>query len=466
MVRILGYYIAKGFLILGVFEALIFAGSVYFSLYLHDRIGLPEEVLVNQSLPDTATAFAIIMFVSVISLGLYQRGALASASGFVVRLGISFIIGGTAMAVLLFVFPSHFLSGRGLLALNLLISFPCILIARSLFVRFTSDDTRKRRVLVLGAGINADRIEEVFIKDPSLGFVVIGYIPLQDKVTLIDEHRQIVKDQSLLEIAERTDVDEIVIAVDDRRKRLPVDDLLQCKMSNFEVLDLLTFFEKELSVIKIDLLYPSWILTARGYNRGAMSRYVKRVFDILVSLILLAISSPLMIMVSIASLIESRGRDPILYSQIRTGLNGAPFSVLKFRSMRTDAEADGVARWATKNDSRITSLGAFIRKTRLDELPQFFNVLRGDMSLVGPRPERPSFVEELEKDIPYYAERHWAKPGLTGWAQLLYPYAATKEDTKRKLEYDLYYVKNSGTVLDLMVVFQTIEVVLLGKGAH
>jgi lipopolysaccharide/colanic/teichoic acid biosynthesis glycosyltransferase len=173
-----------------------------------------------------------------------------------------------------------------------------------------------------------------------------------------------------------------------------------------------------------------------------------------------------MVMVSIASLIESRFRDPILYSQIRTGLNGKPFSVLKFRSMRTDAEADGVARWATKNDSRITALGVFIRKTRLDELPQFFNVLRGDMSLVGPRPERPSFVEELEKDIPYYAERHWAKPGLTGWAQLLYPYAATKEDTKRKLEYDLYYVKNSGTVLDLMVVLQTIEVVLLGKGAH
>jgi sugar transferase (PEP-CTERM system associated) len=466
MVRILGCYIAKGFLILGLFEVLIFAGSVHISFQLREYTGVPEKLLSDVALTNSSVAFAVIMFVSVISLGLYQRGALTSASGFIVRLGISFIIGGTAMAAVLFVFPSYFLSGRGLLALNLLISFPSILIARMLFVRFTSDDTRKRRVLVLGAGINADRIEEVFVKDPSLGFVVIGYIPLQDKVTLIDEHRQIVKDQSLLKIAERTDVDEIVIAVDDRRKRLPVDDLLQCKMSNFEVLDLLTFFEKELSVIKIDLLYPSWILNARGYARGAMSRYVKRVFDIFVSLILLAISAPLMVMVSIASLIESRGRDPILYSQIRTGLNGAPFSVLKFRSMRTNAEADGVARWATKNDSRITPLGTFIRKTRLDELPQFFNVLRGDMSLVGPRPERPSFVAELEKDIPYYSERHWAKPGLTGWAQLLYPYAATKEDTKRKLEYDLYYVKNSGTVLDLMVVLQTIEVVLLGKGAH
>ncbi|MCF6283159.1 MAG: TIGR03013 family PEP-CTERM/XrtA system glycosyltransferase [Candidatus Polarisedimenticolaceae bacterium] len=466
MVRILGYYIAKGFLILGFVEVLIFVTSVYISRYLGDHFGMPEVLLNDSLLLNTAFAFAVIMFVSVISLGLYQRGALASASGFIVRLGISFAIGGTAMAVLLFVFPNAFTSGRGLLALCLLISFPGVLTARALFVRFTSDDTRKRRVLVLGAGVNADRIEEVFAKDPSLGFVVVGYIPLQDKVTLIDEHRQIVKDQSLLEIAQRTDVDEIVIAVDDRRRRLPVDDLLQCKMSNFEVLDLLTFFEKELSIIKIDLLYPSWILNARGYNRSAVSRYVKRVFDILMSLILLVLCSPFMVMVSIASLIESRGKDPILYSQIRTGLYGAPFRVLKFRSMRTDAEADGVARWATKNDNRITPLGVLIRKTRLDELPQFFNVLRGDMSLVGPRPERPSFVEELEKDIPYYAERHWAKPGLTGWAQLLYPYAATKEDTKRKLEYDLYYVKNSGTVLDLMVIMQTIEVVLLGKGAH
>ena len=466
MVRILGYYIAKGFFVLGTIEALLFAAAYYFSLQLRHNFKPPEELLSSATFTNTSTAFAVILFISVISLGLYQRGALANAAGFVVRLSISFIFGGTAMMVLLFLFPQSFIPDRGLLAYSLLISFPCILVARSLFIRLTADDTRKRRVLVLGAGINADRIEEALSKDISLGFVVVGYVPLQDKVTLIDDHRQIVMDQSLFEIAVRTDIDEIVIAVDDRRRRLPVDDLLQCKMSGFEVLDLLTFFEKELAVIKIDLLYPSWILDAAGYDRSASSRILKRLFDIIVSLILLAISSPFMLLVAIASLIESRCKDPILYSQIRTGLNGKPFKVMKFRSMRTDAESDGVARWATKNDSRITPLGALIRKTRLDELPQFFNVLQGDMSLVGPRPERPEFVEQLEKDIPYYSERHWAKPGLTGWAQLLYPYAATKEDTKRKLEYDLYYVKNSGTILDLVVVLQTIEVVLLGKGAH
>ena len=197
-----------------------------------------------------------------------------------------------------------------------------------------------------------------------------------------------------------------------------------------------------------------------------LSVYLKRLFDISVSLVILIVASPFMLLVTLASLIESRGRDPVLYSQVRVGKNGKPFRVHKFRSMRTDAESDGVARWATKNDARVTFLGKFIRKTRLDELPQLFNVLKGEMSLVGPRPERPEFVAQLSRDIPYYAERHWVKPGLTGWAQMLYPYAATEEDTKRKLEYDLYYVKNGGTMLDAIILLQTIEVVLLGKGAQ
>lgn len=466
MVRILGYYIAKGFLILGVIDVLVFAASVYLGLQLQYGFEVPGEYLEGDLLANSMIAFASVMSISTVSMGLYQRGSMASAAGFIVRLGISFAFGCTAMAVLLFLFPDDFIAARGILALSLLIAFPGVLTARSLFIRLASDDTQKRRVLVLGAGINADGIEEIFLNDPTLGFVVVGYVPLKDKVTLIEEHRQIVKDQTLFEIAQRTDVDEIVIAVDDRRERLPVDDLLDCKMSGYEVLDLLTFFEKELSVIKIDLLYPSWILTASGFQNSAMSKFLKRQFDLIVSLFLLAVSSPLMILVTIASLIESGFRDPVFYSQVRVGLNGKPFKVLKFRSMRTDAESDGIARWATKNDSRITMLGTFIRKSRLDELPQFINILKGEMSLVGPRPERPEFVAQLVKDIPYYAERHWVKPGLTGWAQLFYPYAATKEDTKRKLEYDLYYVKNRDTVLDLVVLLQSVGVVLLGKGAR
>jgi sugar transferase (PEP-CTERM system associated) len=282
----------------------------------------------------------------------------------------------------------------------------------------------------------------------------------------VDENRQIIKDQPLLSIANRFAADEIVIAVDDRRKQLPIDELLECKIKGIKVLDLLTFFEKELSIINIELLYPSWMLFSSGFHRKLLSAYAKRIFDLSVSLVILLVASPFMLLVTLASLIESRGKDPILYSQVRVGKNGMPFRVHKFRSMRTDAEADGVARWAQKNDARVTPLGRFIRKTRLDELPQLFNVLKGEMSLVGPRPERPEFVAQLSRDIPYYAERHWVKPGLTGWAQMLYPYAATEEDTKRKLEYDLYYVKNGGTMLDAIILLQTIEVVLLGKGAQ
>jgi sugar transferase (PEP-CTERM system associated) len=341
-----------------------------------------------------------------------------------------------------------------------------ILISRTLFIRIISDNTLKRRVLVLGTGINADRIEHYYASIKEAGFLVVGYVPLGDSVNLVDENRQIFKDQSLLTIANRMAVDEIVIAVDDRRKKMPIEELLECKINGVQVLDLLTFFEKEMSIINIDLLYPSWMLFSSGFRQKLVSVYFKRTFDVTVSLVILLIASPFMLLVTIASLIESRGRDPILYSQVRVGKRGKPFRVYKFRSMRTDAEADGVARWATKNDTRVTPLGRFIRKTRLDELPQLFNVLKGDMSLVGPRPERPEFVEQLSRDIPYYAERHWVKPGLTGWAQMLYPYAATEEDTKRKLEYDLYYVKNGSTMLDTIILLQTIEVVLLGKGAQ
>jgi sugar transferase (PEP-CTERM system associated) len=283
---------------------------------------------------------------------------------------------------------------------------------------------------------------------------------------LIDESRQVVKDQTLLEISNRLAVDEIVVAVDDRRKKLPNHELLECKIKGIQILDLLTFFEKELSIINIDLLYPSWMLYTDGYRQKALNRTIKKTFDMTVGILIFIFAAPLMLLVALASLIESTGRDPILYSQVRVGKNGKLFKVYKFRSMRTDAEADGVARWASKNDARITKLGGFLRKTRLDELPQIYNILNGDMSLVGPRPERPEFVLQLSNDIPYYLQRHWVKPGLTGWAQLLYPYGASEEDAKRKLEYDLYYVKNASTMLDFIILLQTIEVVLLGKGAQ
>ncbi|MEW8086837.1 MAG: TIGR03013 family XrtA/PEP-CTERM system glycosyltransferase [Candidatus Thiodiazotropha endolucinida] len=466
MIKLFGIYISKAVVLLGVIETLIFFLSMLGAIYLRHKYSTSPIPVDDEMLKNLPALFAVIMFSSLTALGLYQKGSMASSSGFLLRLILGFLVGGLAMASLFFTLQLFPLSERSLLTHGLIISILGILVARTLFVRVTSDKTLKRRVLVLGVGINADRIEESVKAKDTVGIVVVGYVNLGDRIELIDEERQVVKDQTLLEISNRLAVDEIVVAVDDRRKKLPNHELLECKIKGIQILDLLTFFEKELSIINIDLLYPSWMLYTDGYRQRALNRTIKKSFDMIVGIVIFIVSAPVMVLVMLASLIESGGRDPILYSQVRVGKNGKLFKVYKFRSMRTDAEADGVARWASKNDTRITKLGGFLRKTRLDELPQIFNILNGDMSLVGPRPERPEFVLQLSNDIPYYLQRHWVKPGLTGWAQLLYPYGASEEDAKRKLEYDLYYVKNASTMLDFIILLQTIEVVLLGKGAQ
>ncbi|MBT3093064.1 MAG: TIGR03013 family PEP-CTERM/XrtA system glycosyltransferase [Candidatus Thiodiazotropha endolucinida] len=466
MIKLFGIYISKAVVLLGVIETLIFFLSMLGAIYLRHKYSTSPIPVDDEMLKNLPAFFAVIMFSSLTALGLYQKGSMASSSGFLLRLILGFLVGGLAMASLFFTLQLFPISERSLLTHGLIISILGILVARTLFVRVTSDKTLKRRVLVLGVGINADRIEESVKAKDTVGIVVVGYVNLGDRIELIDEERQVVKDQTLLEISNRLAVDEIVVAVDDRRKKLPNHELLECKIKGIQILDLLTFFEKELSIINIDLLYPSWMLYTDGYRQRALNRTIKKSFDMIVGIVIFIVSAPVMVLVTLASLIESGGRDPILYSQVRVGKNGKLFKVYKFRSMRTDAEADGVARWASKNDTRITKLGGFLRKTRLDELPQIFNILNGDMSLVGPRPERPEFVLQLSNDIPYYLQRHWVKPGLTGWAQLLYPYGASEEDAKRKLEYDLYYVKNASTMLDFIILLQTIEVVLLGKGAQ
>ena len=466
MIRIFGHYVSRLYLLLGAMELGIFYLSLLGGFWLRSRMwgGGVHLLSQNPELYGSATLYALIMSFTMISMGLYQRGV--DGAALLVRLAVSFFLATMAMSLVFYLVPTLFL-GRGVYGLAMLLSLLGILLLRVSFFRIVGDESRKHRVLVLGTGINAARIAQLEETEPErIGFRVAKYVRLEESSNLIPDDQQVELSGSLLEMAAGFAVNEIVIAVDDRRKGLPVDDILDCKMSGIQIMDMLTFFEKETSRVNIDLLHPSWIYFSPGFHQSVLSQNGKRALDILVSLLMIVAFSPLFVLVTVASLVESRGRHPVLYHQVRVGRGGRHFQVHKFRSMRPDAESDGVARWAAANDNRVTRLGAFLRKTRLDELPQLFNVLRGDMSLVGPRPERPEFVLDLEKTIPYYRERHRMQPGLTGWAQLRYQYGSTVEDSKEKLQYDLYYVKNANLFLDLIILLETVEVVLMGKGAR
>jgi sugar transferase (PEP-CTERM system associated) len=465
MIKLFGYFISKSFLLLALLEIFTFAASILFVDFYSRHFGgeAAEAGLPDLSYP--ISLYISVMWASMFALGLYQRGVLERASGFLIRLLIAFFIGGLLVSLLGYLFALHSLTLLEL-TLALLFSFAVVLILRSAFVRLTKADSRKRRVIVLGTGINADRIEMLQSDDPNQGFVVVGYVDLGDSVSLIDDNRQIPRDQHLYSIVDRMAVDEIVIAVDDRRKGLPVNELIDCKMKGVEILDLLSFYEKEENVIKIDQLHPSWIFFSSGFYHSLMMRNFKRLTDLFASLSLLILFAPIMLLIFIISYLSSLGRDPVLYRQVRVGRNGRLFTIYKFRSMKVNAESGIGPQWAAINDSRITRLGSFLRKTRLDELPQLFNVLKGEMSLVGPRPERPEFVRALSQQLPYYNERHRLQPGITGWAQLMHHYASDETDNRKKLEYDLYYVKNSGPFLDLIILIETVEVVLLAKGAR
>jgi sugar transferase (PEP-CTERM system associated) len=262
------------------------------------------------------------------------------------------------------------------------------------------------------------------------------------------------------------EVDEIVMAMDDRRQQFPLKELLDCRLKGIDVVELASFLERETGKVYLDILIPSWMIFGDGFRRDFIRRYSERAFDIAASLVLLMLTLPVMLLTMLAIKLEEGVRAPLLYGQPRVGCGGKVFRVMKFRSMRTNAESDGRARWAKANDDRVTRVGRFIRKVRIDELPQLFNVLGGQMSFVGPRPERPEFVGQLSESIPYYDIRHAVKPGITGWAQLCYPYGASEQDALEKLQYDLYYVKNHSLVVDVLILLQTVEVILFNKGAR
>jgi sugar transferase (PEP-CTERM system associated) len=339
-------------------------------------------------------------------------------------------------------------------------------VVRRLYATHWGSQPRVRaRVLVFGTGTAAQIVGNTLkASDPNLE--IVGYFPgPNEREPAVPAGEILSASKSLTHTARDLNVDEIVVALTERRAgSMPLRELLDCKLIGVKVFDLATHFEKRLGQIRLDFVNAGWLIFGDGFNQGSVRTGVKRVFDIVFSIVLLLLAAPVMLITALCIKLDSRG--PVFYRQERVGANSQNFMVIKFRSMRTDAEKDGTPRWASAQDDRITRVGALIRRLRIDELPQLFNVLKGEMSLVGPRPERPFFVEQLTQEIPYYAVRHSVKPGVTGWAQVRYQYGSTVEDSMQKLQYDLYYVKNHTLFLDLVILFETVGVVLTGKGAR
>jgi sugar transferase (PEP-CTERM system associated) len=318
-------------------------------------------------------------------------------------------------------------------------------------------------VVILGAGARAARVGRLSVQESS-NFVIVGYVAMNDGPEEVIGAVNRADIESLPAYLVKLGASEVVLALEERRNALPLEDLLRAKTTGVRVHEFASFIERESGRVDLRSLNPSWLIFSDGFSGGRrVSAVAKRLFDLLFSIILLVLTAPVVLLAALAVKAETKG--PAFYRQRRVGLYGEPFELIKIRSMRVDAEVGGTAVWAKKDDPRVTRVGNFLRKTRIDELPQAWSVFNGKMSFVGPRPERPQFVHDLEARLPYYSERHVVKPGITGWAQINYPYGASVEDAREKLEYDLYYAKNYSPFLDLLILMQTVRVILWPENA-
>jgi sugar transferase (PEP-CTERM system associated) len=399
------------------------------------------------------------------ALGFYDRSNAFSATQMWARALVSFVVTGLVVAGVLLLLPLATFYGRTEAVVGVMMAATVLLLYQVLVGQFLTTRLTRRKVLVYGSGTRALAVGERVKRPSSNAELVCYFASPNEREHLAFTFGRLGEGQTLTDLVRANGVDEIVVALSERRGgSMPMRELLDCKLSGVRVTDIATYFEQTAGQIRLDAVSAGWLIFGEGFNQGFLRTTVKRLFDIVCALGLLVLASPVMLIAALTIRLESPGA--ILYRQERVGLEGKPFNVVKFRSMRSDAEKDGVPRWATAGDCRVTRVGKVIRKLRIDELPQLLSVLFGHMSLVGPRPERPYFVDQLTKDIPFYAVRHSVKPGVTGWAQVSYQYGSSQEDTINKLQYDLYYVKNHSLFLDLVILFETVGVVLTGKGAQ
>jgi len=470
-IRVFRHYIHTPLVLLAFAEAFIVAASMFLGHFTrYDEIGDPHRLVLS------ACVFSITLIACMVAMGVYESRVREGMIGMSLRTAVAvFLLGPAAVAILAYVFPAIQVE-RGVLLFASVEAFLLLNLFRWIIFALVDENHFKRRVLVLGTGSTARKIaSRMRRRSDQRAFTLVGFFSAESQPgELVSSYGVPVvrTDLSLPDYCDINDIEEIVVAMDERRRNtdaaggLPLDELLECRLRGIRVCDVQEFIEREAAKVDVDLLRPSWIVFSDGFVTSTWRLATKRLFDLAACSLLLLVAWPFMLLTMLSIWLEDGLRAPVFYRQKRTGLDGKTFEVIKFRSMEINAEKSGQAVWATHNDPRVTRVGAIIRKIRVDELPQLFNVFKGDMSFVGPRPERPVFVEELKQKIPYYDQRHRIKPGITGWAQLCYPYGASVDDAKEKLQYDLYYLKNHSLLLDMIILLQTVEVVLVGEGAR
>lgn len=462
MIRLFKHYVPHAVLMLGGVDAVLLAVSAEIGWRLRTaQIGIAAGDVASR-LPQLIS-FAAALQVALVAVGAYGVASFLSLRFAAARLAVAISLGVLFLSLLYLVVPALSL-WRSNLLYAMIVAAILLGVVRALLGRSLGGERFKRRVVVLGAGRRADAIRTL-AQQPGVNFIAAGFVAMGEATAVIPGAvpRDAISNLAAHVVALRAS--EVVLALEERRNSLPLADLLRVRTTGVQVHEISTFLEKQTGRIDLNSVSPSWLIFSDGFASGRMlSSIAKRSFDIVASLLLLVLTLPVVAVTALLIKLESPG--PAFYRQRRVGLYNQPFDILKLRSMREDAEAGGKAVWAAEADPRVTRIGRFIRKVRIDELPQTWTVLKGEMSFVGPRPERPQFVGDLEQQLPFYAERHMVKPGITGWAQINYPYGASIEDARHKLEYDLYYAKNYSPFLDLLILLQTLRVVLWPSGAR
>jgi sugar transferase (PEP-CTERM system associated) len=462
MFRLFKHYVPYAVLLLAMFDFVLLLGAAELAWVIRARqIGMFVDPAITRLIP--LISFALSLQLAMVAVGVYGVDSIQSLRFAAARLLVGICLGVIFLSAIYFWVPGKTL-WRSNSLYAMFIAWFLLIAMRVLLGRTLGNETFKRRILVLGAGERANRLRRLG-DAKGAGFTVVGHVDMGDVPSVIPTAVSRTLIENLPDYVTRLNANEVVLALEERRNAIPLDDLLRVRTAGVHVNEITTFLERETGRVDLRSTNPSWLIFSDGFSSGRrLSSVAKRVFDVAASSILLVLTIPLVMLTAVFIRLESRG--PAFYRQTRIGLFGQEFDILKLRSMRTDAEIAGKAVWAEKDDPRITRVGRIIRKLRVDELPQVWTVLKGEMSFVGPRPERPAFVRELADQMPYYAERHMVKPGITGWAQINYPYGASMQDARAKLEYDLYYAKNYTPFLDLVILLQTIRVVLFPEGAR